>query len=294
MLTATTMPEAPGAWSALSTLAATASIEVTPRGSDTGHLRAALESGTEVFITHLPGARTADRVAAVKAVQAAGMRPVPHVAARDAVSVAGFEADLTALCEAGAWGILLIGGGGGAKGPFKDASAALESGALGRCQVPRIALGGHPEGHPHADDPTLDRVLAHKVSLAAEVAEEVRIITQFVFEVEPVASWLERLRGAGVCAPVRVGLAGPATPGTLLRYAISCGVGPSMKALQSRPGMMTKMRRWRPDDLARSVAELSAARPELGIAGLHLYPFGGLSASAEWLEEARQVSPEPA
>ena len=38
-----------------------------------------------------------------------------------------------------------------------------------------------------------------------------------------------------------------------------------------------------PDDFVQDLAELHASRPELGIAGPHLYPFGGFDKLFDWL-----------
>lgn len=280
-----TVPAATPVAATLGAFAAAASVEVTPRAARRDVLAGGLRPGTEVFLTHLPGAAIAERASACAEIAAAGMRPVPHVAAREAASAAALDRDIAALLDSGADGVMLIGGGGTVRGPFPDAEALLRSGVLARRGVGRIVLAGHPEGHPQVADPALDTALARKVALACAFAGEVRIVTQFVFDDAPLVPWLERQRAGGIAVPVRIGLSGPASPATLLTYALKCGVGPSLKALQNRPSLAARMRRrWSPDALAARVAETAAARPDLAIAGLHLFPFGGLAASAEWLE----------
>lgn len=293
MVAAGTIPAAAQRPAALAALAADASVEATPRAARTDDLRALFAQGSDVFVTHLPGARIEARTAACAAIANAGMNPVPHVAAKEAPSAAVLEADVSALMKAGASAVMLIGGGGDRAGAFADAGALLESGILQNLGVRRLRIAGHPEGHPHVDDGTLERALIHKLSLARAFADDVKIVTQFVFDAAPLVAWLERLRDAGVTVPVRVGLAGPASPATLLAYALRCGVGPSLKTLQSRPSLTARLRRrWRPDALAAAVADVAASRPELGIDGIHLFPFGGLAASGQWLDEvARRAGP---
>lgn len=266
--------------------AADASVEATPRAALGTDVRAVLRPGMRVYMTHLPGAPFEERRAACAALAAAGMRPVPHVAAREAPSLAALEAELGHLLDAGADAVMLIGGGGAPVGPFEDAATLLESGALQRAGVRRIGLAAHPEGHPAADAAVLRHSLSHKLALARAFADEVWLVTQFAFEAAPVVAWLDRLRAEGEGVPVRLGLSGPASPRTLLAYALRCGVGPSLKALQARPSLAARMsRRWSPDALAARLAAEAAARPALAVAGLHVFPFGGLEAAANWLAE---------
>jgi hypothetical protein len=67
-----------------------------------------------------------------------------------------------------------------------------------------------------------------------------RVVTQFCFEPEPVVEWLQRFE-TEFDAPVRIGLAGPATPATLLKFALRCGVGNSVRALQSQAARFTRL-----------------------------------------------------
>jgi methylenetetrahydrofolate reductase (NADPH) len=278
---------APAAAGTLRSLAAAASVEATPRAARAADLRRLLPPGMRVHVPHLPGAPIEERRAACAVITAAGLRPVPHVSAREAPSAAALDDDLAALAEAGAEAFMLIGGGGAQQGPFGEAEALIESGALQRRGVRRLAFAAHPEGHPEADEATLMRSLARKLDLVRDFADEVWLVTQFVFEAAPAIAWLERLRAEGVTEPVRLGLTGPASPRTLLLYAMRCGIGPSLKALQGRPSLAGWMaRRWQPDALARDLAAEVAAQPHLGVEGLHLFPFGGLDSAADWL--ARQ------
>ena len=55
------------------------------------------------------------------------------------------------------------------------------------------------------------------------------IETQFCFEAAPVVAWERRIRASGNDLPIRVGIPGPATIKTLLRFAQISGIGPSMR-----------------------------------------------------------------
>lgn len=106
------------------------------------------------------------------------------------------------------------------------------------------------------------------------------IVTQFV--ADPVVSWARRIQVAGIDLPIHVGLAGPAKLQTLIKYAIACGVGPSLGVLRKRAADVTKlMTPYAPTDLATDLTEHAAHTS--GIQQAHLFPLGGIPASAEWL-----------
>ena len=84
--------------------------------------------------------------------------------------------------------------------------------------------------------------------------------------------------------PVYVGLAGPTSPITLLRYAQRCGVSASLRALQAQ-GMgavrlFTHVDPDRPADGARPPRRSGSAS---NVVGVHLYSFGGVATTAAWM-----------
>ncbi|WP_162604298.1 hypothetical protein [Steroidobacter cummioxidans] len=77
-------------------------------------------------------------------------------------------------------------------------------------------------------------------------------------------------------------MAGPAGIATLLRYAVRCGVGPSIRALGARPTALVKLiDDHGPEKLMRTLAGVS--RPDL-YDGVHFFTFGGLLRTCEWLQ----------
>ena len=85
--------------------------------------------------------------------------------------------------------------------------------------------------------------------------------------------------------PIIVGLAGPATLATLTKFGLRCGIGNSMRALRGQIGRFGRLLTdTGPDDVMRG---LYAAPPTAtaSIAGFHLFPFGGLRKSANWLRD---------
>lgn len=170
-----------------------------------------------------------------------------------------------------------------ASGPFADSLSLIETGTLERAGIRTVAVGAHPEAHPVMDATARWEVLEHKCR-AIEARKMVPVIvTQFVFDADIVLAWLDALRARGLRHPVRVGVPGPAGVAALVRYAAMCGVGASASML-SRYGVSIGrlFGSAGPDTFVeRLVARLTAAH---GQVGLHVYPFGGIARSAEWID----------
>lgn len=275
----------------LQDLATRFSIEATPRTilNKPAHL-VGLFKGTRVYVPFLPGADFADTVEACRALIAAGLDPVPHLAAR-AIPGRGTLDDWTQrLVAEGVQSLFLVGGDlDTPRGPYADASAVLETGVLLDHGLRRIGVAAHPEGHVRASTTDLERALEAKAAYARETGTEMWLVTQFTFSADPILAWLARLEKSGWVLPVWMGVPGPATLPTLTAYALRCGIGASVKALRQRPETALRLLgRWTPDDLVLALAEHHARVPDSPIAGLHVFPFGGIPAAVAWLAEIRE------
>ena len=110
------------------------------------------------------------------------------------------------------------------------------------------------------------------------------IATQFLFEAEPVAKWAEGLRAAGIDLPAWVGIPGPASIKTLAKYAAVCGVGNSARFIRKQALNVTKLLSVStPDKFMNDLASIHVNKPDLKIAGPHMYPFGGFDKLFDWL-----------
>ena len=108
------------------------------------------------------------------------------------------------------------------------------------------------------------------------------IATQFCFEADPAIAWAERLAAAGVTLPVHIGVAGPAKLQTMIKFAMACGVGPSLRVLQRRAADLTKlMLPYEPTEFLGALAAHKAANPACLIEQVHLFPLGGITATTE-------------
>jgi methylenetetrahydrofolate reductase (NADPH) len=262
------------------------SIETTPgTAAKIESYRALLAEGTTVNVTFLTGSDFGDTVKVAKRLKDEGMRPVPHIAARSVPSRGHLESWLDALVDAAGIDEALLIGGGADKplGPFDRAMQLLETGLFERHGIRRIGVAGHPEGSADFSDQAAMQALRDKNAYARETGCEMFIITQFVFEAQPVIDWDRRIRDAGNSLPIHIGVPGLATIKTLLGHARACGIGPSMRVLTRQARNLTKLMSVRtPDKLVTDLAACTAKDPDCGIRRVHLYPLGGLRRTAAW------------
>ena len=239
-----------------------------------------------MYVSFVPGQSWRDTVAACAAVRDCGLEPVPHVPAREVGSAAELDSILAALVSSsGVKGVLLIGGDRvRPAGPFAQALDVMRSEALERHGIREISMAAHPEGHPRIAAAELRRSEQEKADLAARSGIDLTFLTQFFFEADPFVAWARELRARGVRARIVAGLAGPARIATLFKYAARCGAGASIRALGARPSSIASLVGERGPE--RMVRALAAAAPEIDLAGIHLYSFGGLERTCAWLDGA--------
>ena len=269
----------------LAALLSSASVEISSRGHQIAELRDYFAEGTDVTITFLPGDHYRHNVETATALRRAGFNPVPHIAAREMVSRDALDDFLArARDEAAVSRILLIAGDvAAAKGPFKSTRDVCSSGLLEAHGMTSVSVAGHPEGHPYLELPdALDGLKAWR-DWGRRTGTRVDVVTQFCFESTPILQWIGELDRAGVDLPVIVGLAGPATPATLTKFALRCGIGNSMRALRAQIGRFGRLLTdTGPDDVVRGL-RCAPAAATASIAGFHLFPFGGLRKTGDWL-----------
>jgi len=274
------------------------SVEVSPQNEkvvDSAVER--LEPGTEVYLTWIPGEDLFQAVAPAGKLRRAGLFPVPHIGARHLESTQHLDGLLGRFAgEAGVDRVLLIGGERDKPlGPYDATLQVMQSGLLEKHNILRAGISGFPEGHPKISEQALGESMLAKMRYARQAGFTLHIVTQFVFEGEPIAEWLKRIRAMGVDLPVRVGLAGPAGIATLTRYAMHCGVGNSIRALTKSTSFGRLLTERDPEPVIRELMAQApngdTTVPPFGIAALHFYTFGGLKKTVEWIHAARGNSP---
>ncbi len=266
------------------------SIEVMPRtATKVEDFRAILPVGTRVYIAHIEGTAIEEMVATARRLSSDGFRVMPHFPARIIKDEAMLE-DWVARyqSEAGIEDALVLAGGVASPvGKFDSSMQLLESGVFDRAGFKHLHVAGHPEGNrdidPDGGTENIDAAMRWKSAFKERTDAEMALVTQFAFEAGPIIEWAHGLRDAGIGLPVHVGVAGPAKLQTLIKFAIACGVGPSLKVLQRRAIDVGKLLLpFEPDDVVKALARHKADAPDSAITCLHLFPLGGITTAATW------------
>jgi methylenetetrahydrofolate reductase (NADPH) len=268
------------------------SVEITPREAPAlPPLPELLAPGTAVYLTFLPNAPWAETVAVARTVKEAGMRPVPHLAARAVPDHRTLRSMLGDLAAVGVEDLLVLAGSLATPvGEFHETTQILDSGLLEDAGVRRVGVVGHPEGHPDVADDELHRALAAKCRIARERGLELHLVTQFAFAPEPIVAWERGIRDRGIDVPVHVGLPGLTSPTRLLRFGLRCGVGASLKVLRQQAGGVLKLATshvHHPDATLVGIAAAAAADPFSLLRAVHFFPFGALVPTAAWAADIR-------
>jgi len=261
------------------------SIEVTPKqAARVESFAALLPPGTRVFVTFVPGETVDAVLPVVDRLAREGMRPVPHIAARNLIAEATFQHLVRGAYACGAREALVIAGGSRKPaGPYASSLDLLESGVFEEVGYLRLHVAGHPEGSPDIPAPELGRALAAKNAWSARTGIPLEITTQFSFDGARLRAWEQEIRAAGNRLPIRAGLAGPASVASLVKYARMCGVSASVGFLQRAGGRFLQLvGQAAPDGLIVSLARAGMEDPDCLIHRLHFYPFGGFAKTAAW------------
>jgi methylenetetrahydrofolate reductase (NADPH) len=245
-----------------------------------------LPAGTPVYVNHLPRRELSHTLSALIALAAAGLEPVPHIAARRIGSRNEAESFLKqAVRLAHVSKVMLIGGDApDPVGPYRDAAALLDERLLSDCGVQQVGLAGYPEGHPRIASDALADALAEKLALAKKQGMGAHVVTQFSFAPNRIVEYCADLARRAPSVPVYVGLPGPTSPRTLLRYAQRCGVSASLRALQAQGmGAVRLFTNVDPTDQLTALARHMHTGSASNVVGVHLYSFGGVATTAHWM-----------
>ncbi len=263
-----------------------ASIEASPKQIvEKADLFSEVPGGSRIYLTDLGNCPEPMIIDAARKVRDLGYVAVPHLAARRFPTRAAFETRVKALAqEAGTQEVLVVAGETPTPGPFTCSLSMLQTGLFDQLGFKHIAVAGHPEGSPDIAGSVIHDYLMHKHSFARTSDADFRIVTQFGFDPGRIIAWLGELERLGNEFPVHIGIAGPAKVSTLLKFASIAGVGNSINFLKKRSGaMMTMLAGYNPDDVVHALEDFVADNPQSQLAQIHVYPFGGVSKSVDWL-----------
>lgn len=271
--------------------AATGSIEVTTHETNAREaLVGWVPAGSAVYVTHTPNATLADVAAVACDVESWGFQAWPHIVARRIQSEGSLTRALEQMRNAGIARALLVAGDRSTPaGDFASTMDVLATGALAAAGFRSLAVAGYPEGHKRIGSSVLWTALREKQGYAEATGTRLHIVSQFGFDPGAIQSWDRQLAEHGIALPVHVGIAGPASLRTLIRFAMLCGIGASLNAIMMNLSALSSVRH-----LATSAEEmlLQVVRARRGalaarIVQPHFFSFGGIAHTARWLHAIR-------
>lgn len=266
------------------------SIEVMPRtATKVEDFRAILPEGTRVYIAHIEGTPIEDMVATAKRLNADGFPVMPHFPARiikDKATLADWIARYQGEANV-KQALLLAGGVDTPHGDFDCSMQLMETGLFDEAGFTHLHVAGHPEGNvdidPTGGTANVDAALRWKNDFATRTDAQMALATQFAFEAEPIINWADSLKEAGITLPVHIGIAGPAKLQTMIKFAMACGVGPSLRVLKKRAKDVSKLLLpFEPTQVISELAAHKAANPDFNITNVHFFPLGGIKTNANW------------
>ena len=263
-----------------------ASLEITPsEEKNLPELRAFLPAQSSIYVSHVPSATLAQVVKTALAVQAAGFQATPHLVARRINYPETLRTALAELVAHGVEQVLLVAGDTEhAAGEFESSLDVFKSGLIEKSGIKRIGVAGYPEGQRGIGHAMLGNALKIKQAFADRTGLEMFIVTQFGFNGNALRDWEPELARIEVRLPILAGMAGPAPLSKLIKFAMRCGIGASLRTVMRNLSAVS------------GVAEL-ATTPEQHVMRLmqlpsstrviapHFFCFGGALETARWIDQ---------
>ena len=277
------------------------SIEVMPRtAAKIEDFNAILPAGTRVYVAHIDGTEFHDMLATARRLADDGFDVMPHFPARSIADRATLERMVRSYADAGVRQALVLAGGlDKPHGEYSDSMQLLETGVFDAHGFTDIHVAGHPEGNrdidPNGGEAITMQSLRWKNDFQHKTDARMAIATQFCFEAQPVIDWADRLRAEGITLPVHIGIAGPAKLQTMIKFAMACGVGPSLRVLTRRARDLSKlMLPFEPTEILADLARHKAAHPDFAVERVHFFPLGGIKATSDFTGSGTARSPQQA
>ena len=267
------------------------SVEVTTRDKKSvDAAKDTLKPGTDVYIAQIPGETPLKLIDVAVSLRQAGMTPIPHIVARNIESKDLLDELLGRLVgEAGIDRVLTPGGDvDNPAGPYLASVDLLKTGMFAKHGIKKIGFASYPEAHPKISAEAILAARQEKIAISKAEGYDYWFISQMCFDADAIIALANLLRDEGCTAPLRVGVAGPTDRKKLIRFALMCGVGNSMKALTSNSETMGQlMTHDTPEEILRGVQTAAEAKPALGPLSTHFFTFGDMAGASKWAEETK-------
>jgi methylenetetrahydrofolate reductase (NADPH) len=208
-----------------------------------------------------------------------GYRVVPHLAARMIANRSELESVASRLVAMGVTDVFCPAGDADPPaGEYLGSVALLEDLTVMGSPFARVGVTGYPESHPAiADDITVQ-------SMWDKRRHATYIVSNLCFDARVLETWVTRMRSRGIELPLYIGMPGPVERAKLLAMSTKIGVGQSVRFLKSHASSFARIITpggYNPERFVASIAGL-AREPSANIAGMHLFTFNQVAATAAW------------
>ena len=160
--------------------------------------------------------------------------------------------------------VLIIGGDRDILGEYHCSLQLIETGLFDDF---KIGIAGHPEGSPNMSDDVIEEAMKSKSQFADY------IVTQWTQDTNALTNFISEAP-----LPVHVGVAGPASMKTLVKFAGFVGLKNTLNfAKKNASKIFDLLTVQTPDDV---IQELRSK-----VDNFHIYAFGGIKKTNEWLQK---------
>lgn len=256
--------------------------EVLPLSGLDGQL-ASLPPNAKVAVTSSPSRGTMATLELAEQLAMLGMRPIPHLAARQMRDEAELVEVLHRLDNAGIRDAFVV-GGDGSDGAYANGLELLRAIDNIGHRLENIGVPSYPEGHHLIDDETLWSDLHAKQQYATYT------VTQLCFNSDAICRFAANMRQAGIGLPIVAGVPGIVDAARLLKVSMRIGIGDSIRFVRSNRSGALKLLRlhgYKPDSLIKKLNH-KVQNGQCNVSGLHIYTFNHVDATVRWVEQARR------
>jgi methylenetetrahydrofolate reductase (NADPH) len=238
----------------------------------------ALPPGSGVTITVSPRIGVDATIGAGEWLAARGHDVCPHLAARSIRDRAHLADILARMRSAGIHRAFVVGGDGEAIGQFGDGLTLLRALEPLGGWLEEIGVPSYPEGHPSIPDEVLLDDLREKQRFAQAMT------TQMSFNPGAVASWIARMRRAGVTLPIHLGVPGVLHLRKLMTIGARIGVAGSTRYLMKNRSLLGRLVQGGAFGADALLADLAAtlADPQANVRALHVFTMNQVPDTVEW------------
>ena len=272
------------------------SIEVMPRTAEKiDDFETILPRGTYIYVAHLEGTEVNSMIDTANRLNKLAFNVVPHFPARLIENKNVLEEWVMKYADIGIdKALILAGSPTSPRGDFKSSMDLLSTGLFDKYGFAEIFCAGHPEGNKDIDiggsDINLMDAIKWKIDFAERTQIKLSLTTQFCFDIAPIKAWESRLSAERIELPLNIGVAGPAKLQTMIKFALMCGVGPSIRVLEKRAKDLTKLiLPYSPLQFLLELAQYKKENINSNICSVHFFPLGGIKKTTEFLSEIRTL-----